>query len=163
MLGLGAPSNPLTPAIASAISKMEGTTQNNNPGNLMAIPGTTYAGQTGVDSRGFAIFDSMASGEAQLEAQINLNISRGLSPEQFFCGGNGYAGYAPTAGGNDCTSYANYVASQVGIDPNTPIADQSSGDGTDTSGDGTDSTDNSSTYLIMAAAAASLFALWRFA
>ncbi len=113
----------LTSDIAAAIAQMEGAgTRNNNPGNLMALPNYTYPGQVGVDSRGFAVFDSMASGQAQLGRQIDLNISRGLSTQQFFCGAPGvYAGYAPNAGGNDCQGYAAFVAGQLGIDPSIPL------------------------------------------
>ena len=164
MLGLG---TSVTPGFASAITQMEGKTQNNNPGNLMAIPGVTYAGQVGVDSRGFAIFDSLSSGQAQLQKQIDLNISRGLTTEQFFCGGNGYPGYAPNAGGNDCAGYAAFVANQLGIDPNTPLNSIVDSQGNeipvDTSGLGDDAGLfglDSNTTMILAIAAAGAVALW---
>lgn len=36
--------------------------RNNNPGNIRATAGTTWQGQTGVDSAGFCIFDTPADG-----------------------------------------------------------------------------------------------------
>ena len=121
---LGASS--LVTSIANAISNMEGFTsgasgpavRNNNPGNLM------YAGQAGAigaDAQGFAIFPSVAAGTQALDNQVQANINRGLTLQQFFCGGNGYGGYAPDAGGNNCNNYANYVAGQTGISASTPL------------------------------------------
>ena len=120
MLSLRGLGSALTDQIASAIQRQEGTTQNNNPGNLMAIPGVTYQGQIGTDYRGFAIFDSYQSGLNQLDKQIDLNIGRGLTLQQFFCGGGGYAGYAP---GAQCGPYVADVSSWTGIDPNQVLAD----------------------------------------
>lgn len=117
--GLG--TTDLTIAIAQAIYQMEGSgpatlaTRNNNPGNLRS-----GVGQTGT-SGGFAVFPSMQAGWNALYNQIDLNISRGLTLQQFFAGGPGYAGYAPSSDSNDPTHYANFVAQQVGIDPNIPL------------------------------------------
>jgi hypothetical protein len=117
LLGLG---SSLTDQIAAAITRQEGTTQNNNPGNLMAIPGVTYPGQSGTDYRGFAVFNTYQDGLNQLDKQIDLNIGRGLTLQQFFCGGGGYAGYAP---GAQCGPYVSNVSSWTGIDPNQVLAD----------------------------------------
>ena len=119
-------------AIAAAIQQKEGyytgsiAYRNNNPGNLIAGPG-----QTGT-SGGFAVFPDYATGLAALDNQIQLNINRGLTLNQFFAGGNGYAGYAPSADSNNPAAYAAFVSAQTGIDPNTPlnqvvIADPSAG------------------------------------
>lgn len=156
----------LTSDIAAAIAQMEGAgTRNNNPGNLMALPSYTYPGQVGVDSRGFAVFDSMASGQAQLARQIDLNISRGLSTQQFFCGSPGvYAGYAPNAGGNDCQGYAAFVAGQLGIDPGIPLNQANTGtsDWVDGSGGDTSDTIPESTTIVLVGTAAILVGAWIF-
>jgi hypothetical protein len=118
-------------AIAQAIYQMEGNgpttiaTRNNNPGNLRS-----GVGQTGTNG-GYAVFPDMATGWAALDNQINLNISRGLTLEEFFAGKPGvYAGYAPSTDSNNPAGYAAFVASQTGIDPNTPL-NQISGGSTD--------------------------------
>lgn len=115
----------MTSDIAAAIGQMEGANspgtlaaRNNNPGNLRAGPG-----QVGTDANGFAIFPDLATGTAALNNQINLNISRGLTLQQFFGGLPGvYAGYAPSADSNNPTQYANFVASQAGIPSDVPLS-----------------------------------------
>lgn len=168
--GLG-DSSSLVSSIAAAITQMEGSgagtiaTRNNNPGNLVSGPG--MIGTSG----GFAVFPDEATGQAALDNQIQLNINRGLTLQQFFAGGNGYAGYAPSADNNNPTAYANFVAGQVGIDTSTPLnslasgasSDLSSvvadvsGDSTDTSGlDLSDSSGGLSTTVMIALAAAAV-------
>ena len=117
-LGLG----DLTTSIAQAIAQQEGfnkpgtlAQRNNNPGNLRSGPG-----QTGT-SGGFAVFPDAASGWSALDHQVDLNIGRGLTLQQFFAGGNGYPGYAPSADSNNPTAYANFVASQAGISASVPL------------------------------------------
>lgn len=119
--GLGQSSD-LVSQMAAAIQQEEGwypgsiSYQNNNPGNLISGPG-----QTGTNG-GFAVFPDYATGLAALDNQIQLNINRGLSTNQFFAGEPGvYAGYASAAAGNNPASYATYVSQQLGIDPDTPL------------------------------------------
>jgi hypothetical protein len=105
--------------IASAMAQMEGANvsgslaqRNNNPGNLK------YAGQTGAigqDANGFAIFDSLASGQAALVNQLNLYADRGLTLSQAL------NIYAPPSE-NDTNNYVSFVSSQTGVDPNQPLA-----------------------------------------
>ena len=120
----------LTTDLASAIQRMEGacsgsTCRNNNPGNLRAGNGAT-----GVDSRGIAIFPDMATGEAALERQVDLNIGRGLTLDEFFAGKPGvYAGYAPSGDSNDPSGYASTVAGWLGIPENAPLYSLSSDSG----------------------------------
>ncbi len=109
---------------AAAIARFEGTCpspdncRNNNPGNLRAGPRAI-----GTDSRGIAVYPDYASGEADLERQISLNVGRGLNTDQFFGGAPGvYAGYAPAADANDPSGYASTVAGWLGIDPATPLS-----------------------------------------
>ena len=122
--GLGAATpgaSSLVQGIAAAIQQMEGwfpgsrSYLNNNPGNLRSGPGMT--GTAG----GYAVFPDVATGQAALDAQVQSNIDRGLTLQQFFAGGNGYPGYAPSADNNNPTAYANFVAGQVGIDTSTPL------------------------------------------
>jgi hypothetical protein len=119
-------------SFANAIARFEGynvagslAQRNNNPGNLRSGPG-----QTGVDANGYAVFPDAATGFAALDNQISLNISRGLTLNQFFAGEPGvYAGYAPSADANNPAQYASTVAGWLGVDPNTPLQDiASSGD-----------------------------------
>ena len=122
----------LTDALVQAIERFEGfftpgsvAQRNNNPGNLRAGPG-----QIGTDAGGYAIFPDVATGEAALAHQIDLNISRGLSLNTFFAGqrdssGNvvpgGYPGYAPSGDQNNPAQYAATVAGWIGIDPAAPL------------------------------------------
>ena len=117
-------------SFANAIARFEGynvsgsvAQRNNNPGNLRS-----GAGQTGVDANGYAIFPSPDAGFAALDNQINLNIARGLTLNQFFAGEPGvYPGYAPSADSNNPAQYAATVAGWLGIDPNTPLQAIASG------------------------------------
>lgn len=118
-----AASSPLVNSIATAISQQEGygapnsaCTSINNPGCLRAGPG-----QTGTSAQGFAIFPDASTGWSALDSQVQYNINQGVNLQQFFGGGNGYPGYAPSADSNNPTAYANFVASKVGIDTTTPL------------------------------------------
>lgn len=100
--------------LAEAIGRMEGilvpgslANRNNNPGNLKYVG---QAGATGSDGNGFAIFPSMASGQAALDSQIALDSGRGLTLSQFI------SKYAPP-NENDTSSYLSFVSSQTGIAP----------------------------------------------
>src|SRR5690606_38730700 len=59
--------------------------------------------------------------------QVNLNISRGLTLQEFFGGKPGvYPGYAPAAAhNNNPTNYANTVAKWLGVPANVPLAELS--------------------------------------
>ena len=172
--GLGQSSS-LVSAIAAAITQMEGfypgslAYRNNNPGNLSSGPGMTGT------SGGFAVFPDLATGQAALENQIQLNIDRGLSLDTFFAGNGDYPGYAPKCSdpkcaGNDPTAYANFVGSQVGIDTSTPLsqlesdlspAPSSDDSGVDLSGDSDGGGSGGiSTGVILALVAASVGLVW---
>jgi hypothetical protein len=118
----------LTSDIASAIAQMEGyntpgtlAARNNNPGNLRSGPG-----QTGT-SGGFAVFPDPQTGWNALDNQVQLNIGRGLTLQQFFAGGNGYPGYAPSADSNNPTQYAAFVGTRAGIPTDVPLTSLESG------------------------------------
>lgn len=118
-------------SLSNAIARMEGynvagslAQRNNNPGNLRS-----GQGQIGMDAKGYAIFATPEAGFAALQNQVNLNVGRGLTLEEFFAGKPGvYSGYAPSADSNDPTNYANTVAGWLGIDPNTTLSSLSPGD-----------------------------------
>ena len=120
--------------LAASITRMEGACSsagvctNNNPGNLRA-----GVGQTGTDSRGFAIFPDYQTGYNALLNQEQLNIDKGLTLSQFFGGEPGvYAGYAPAADSNQPNVYTSNVASWLGIPSDVPLADLQSPGTTDT-------------------------------
>ena len=113
----------LVTSLAQAIYRQEGSgpntlaTINNNPGNLRSGPG-----QVGTDANGYAIFASMQDGWNALYNQVQINIDRGLTLNEFFAGKPGvYPGYAPAADSNQPYVYASNVSQWTGIDPNTPL------------------------------------------
>ncbi len=109
-------------AIALSIATFEGffitgslAQRNNNPGNLRSW-GTMPVRD------GYAAFPSADIGWAALRRQVQLNIDRGLTLQEFFGGKPGvYSGYAPAADTNNPTGYAAFVAERVGIPVNKPI------------------------------------------
>lgn len=115
--------------VAQAIETQEGyypgslAYVNNNPGNLMA------AGQPGcaATSSGLCSFTSFADGWNALLNQISLDASRGLTISQFT------AKYAPAAAGNDPVTYADNIASAVGLSPSDSLSSAISQDGPDLS------------------------------
>lgn len=118
--GLGS----FTDSLANAIAQFEGfnkagsvAQRNNNPGNLRSGPG-----QTGTDAQGYAIFPDAGTGWAALDHQIDVNIGRGLTLQEFIGGKPGvYSGYAPSADSNNVQSYVGFLAGQLAIDPNIPL------------------------------------------
>ena len=121
--GLGQSSS-LVSQLAAAITRQEAANPAyNNPGNLRAGPG-----QVGTSPNGIAIFPDMATGEAALENQVQLNINRGLTLEEFFAGKPGvYAGYAPAADANQPNIYTANVSQWTGIPADVPLNTLGSG------------------------------------
>ncbi len=112
------------PDLAAAITRMEGACSspgvctNNNPGNLRS-----YAAGQPVDSRGIRIFPDYQSGYDALLSQERVNISKGLTLEEFFGGKTGvYPGYAPAGDSNDPNRYAGNVSSWLGIPRDVPLS-----------------------------------------
>ncbi|MGA7239701.1 MAG: hypothetical protein WBY44_28740 [Bryobacteraceae bacterium] len=101
--------------LAAAITKVETggksdsiAARNNNPGNLRTWGDYPTEG-------GYAKFPDMETGMAALRKQIELNISRGLSLNEFFAGvDKGYPGFASKKAGNDPESYTATVAKALG-------------------------------------------------
>jgi hypothetical protein len=87
--------------------------QNNNPGNLRSWGDRPTL-------NGFAFFETPADGFLALIKQVNKNIDRGLTLQEFFAGKPGvYPGYAPAADDNDPENYASFISKKTGI----PLAD----------------------------------------
>jgi len=121
-------SNALIDSLALAIARMEGyldasgaiksgtiAYRNNNPGNLRSWGSNPVVG-------GYASFPTASAGWVALKRQIELNIGRGLTLEEFFGGKAGvYDGYAPRADSNDPTRYARNVAQWTGIPLGQPL------------------------------------------
>lgn len=124
---LGGLGDALTSAIASAITKMEGyippnssypngslAYQNNNPGNIRYVQGGyNYPGAV-PGAGGFARYPDLATGQAALQHQIDVQIASGQNLTQFF------NQYAPS-NENNTQAYIASVASQTGIDPSIPL------------------------------------------
>lgn len=108
--------------LAQAIARFEGFFQqnslagrNNNPGNLRSWGNLPTSG-------GYAVFPTPEAGWAALRRQVELNIGRGLTLQEFFGGKPGvYPGYAPSADANDPANYAAVVAGWLSIDPAVPL------------------------------------------
>lgn len=103
--------------IAEAITRQEGTGcgSNNNPGNLRTWGNLPTA-------RGFAVFPTCDDGWAALERQVQRNVDRGLTLEEFFAGKPGvYPGYAPAADFNQPYVYASNVSTWTGIPMGVPL------------------------------------------
>lgn len=105
-------------SLAEAIAQMEGwnksgsrAQRNNNPGNLRA---SSLA--IGKDDAGYAIFPSADVGWQALIRQIGLDTARGKTLSQFL------KGYAPPSE-NNTSNYIQYVASTLGVSPNTALQD----------------------------------------
>lgn len=95
--------------------------RNNNPGNLRS-----WGNYPVVD--GYARFPDYATGMNALRSQVQRNIDRGLTLQEFFGGKPGvYAGYAPAADANNPQSYARTVAGWLGISTDAPLNQISSG------------------------------------
>jgi hypothetical protein len=123
-IGRGLGASDLVSQLASAITRQENANPAwNNPGALRAGPG-----MIGTAANGIAIFPDFATGEAALERQIQLNINRGLTLQEFFAGKPGvYGGYAPAADSNRPYEYAANVAGWAGIDSTVPLNQLASG------------------------------------
>lgn len=83
------------------------------------------AGQPGctATSSGLCYFQSFADGWNALLNQISLDASRGLTISQFT------AKYAPAAAGNDPVTYADNIASAVGLSPSDSLSTAITQDG----------------------------------
>lgn len=91
--------------------------RNNNPGNLKASAFTRkLPGFAGVDSGGFAIFDSPTSGAAAQGALLESYIDRGYNTVAKIVNR-----WAPPSDNNDTNAYIRTVASTLGVKPGDVI------------------------------------------
>lgn len=104
--------------------------QNNNPGNLR------FAGQKGASqgTGGFAKFDSPQAGFDAMVADVTAkmtgnseapitegpNINKKITPDSTLF--EMISAYAPRKDGNDPVEYANFVAKQLGVTPETKVS-----------------------------------------
>lgn len=99
--------------LANAITRQEGSTQNNNPGNL-------WDGNKAIwpslphDSRGFVVFPSMDAGRAALEHDLSLKVGRGMTLTSLL------NMYAPS-NQNDTATYIANVSSWLKIPVDVPL------------------------------------------
>ncbi len=111
-----------TTALANAIAKAEGGgSANNNPGSLTAgdVPSDSIVGT--FNSAGVVIIDSLENGWNYLYRKLN-NILSGnsnvYSPDMTI------SQFAQTyTGGDNATGWANTVANQLGVTPDTTLAE----------------------------------------
>ena len=111
--------------IAAAIARQEGggCGANNNPGNLRSWGSLPT-------SRGFAVFPTCDAGWQALRQQVQRNVDRGLTLEEFFGGKPGvYPGYAPAADRNQPDIYAANVSTWTGIPLGVPLDELGSSSG----------------------------------
>jgi hypothetical protein len=112
------PTQTIYDKLAQAIMKFEGYFQgslsfkNNNPGNLRDTNGQ------------FLIFQTFQDGYAALVDKLRYDFS-GLSKVYNASGSlyDFFAKYAPASDNNQPRQYAEFVAAQVGIDPNLKLSD----------------------------------------
>lgn len=109
------------PAPASAPGGPPGVPRgirNNNPGNVRALPnGQQWAGQTGTDPNGYAVFGDPKDGvHASLTNLLGYQNNHGINTVQGIINR-----WAPASDGNNPTAYANFVAKAVGVKPGDKI------------------------------------------
>jgi hypothetical protein len=104
--------------IVQAINRMEGgkpgnlNVRNNNPGNLRSDPG-----QVGTND-GFAVFANMDDGYEALSQWITRHAA--AHPDWTFY--DLFNVYAPSSDNNKPNQYAEFVASQAGVDPSQTVS-----------------------------------------
>jgi len=98
------------------VSERTKKVKNNNPGNIKAIPGKPWAGQTGVDSRGFAVFKNETYGvRATIKNLIDYNTVYGDSTIREIVGR-----YAPKEE-NNTNRYILNLSKMTGYHPDEKI------------------------------------------
>jgi hypothetical protein len=108
--------------MADAIQSFEGWSigstsfRNNNPGNLKY---NGQAGSTGMDDRGFAIFQSYAAGRQALENQLSLAFN---GSSQYYSPSMSLYDFFSVYSEDNSSAYAEYVAAQLGVSPDTQLS-----------------------------------------
>lgn len=103
------------------VQRREGTRnwRNNNPGNIEFGPFAEANGAIGSDGR-FAVFPTYEAGRSAKEAL--LFSSEGYAGKTI---ASAISRYAPASDSNDTAGYIAKVASEIGVDPNTPLSELS--------------------------------------
>lgn len=101
-------------------------TRNNNPGNMRPPNGsaTYWPGQTGVDSRGFAVFDSLSSGMAALIGDLKYKATHHPDwsiQDLFNVWLGGAPGVPPNPSQGNAVTYAQFVAQKIGVAISTTL------------------------------------------
>lgn len=115
--------------LIDAISKFEGfgasasnaPTRNNNPGDIVFGPFAASYGATKDPASAFAVFPDSATGFQAANDLLSGPAYSGLSLSAAISKWNG--------GGANSGDYTNYVASYLGVDPNTLVSDIIAGGG----------------------------------
>lgn len=107
--------------LARLISKEEGfgipgtqPTRKLNPGDLRHAPNASHEGEGPND---IGIEPTLAAGWADLERQLHLYASRGLTLEQMI------VDYYAPANENNSAAYLKYICDGLGVNPDTSVAD----------------------------------------
>lgn len=111
------PGAPATPSVAGASNLPRGI-RNMNFGNVRPLPnGQQWAGQTGVDTDGYAIFATPQDGLKAAATNLQAYAAKGINTL------NGIVStWAPKGDGpNDPVAYAHYLAGKLGVDPNEKL------------------------------------------
>jgi len=88
--------------------------RNNNPGNLRSFD--DFQGKTGQGKGGYDIYDTMDNGARALARDLHTKSKRGVKTVRELM-----TGYAPPSDNNPTGSYIDYVANDLGVDPDQEI------------------------------------------
>jgi hypothetical protein len=110
----------LITVLADAITRQEGRTQNNNPGNIWDGTGPGKPNRIWpdlpLDSRGFVIYSTPEAGRAALENQLRIKINRGATLTELL---NQWDSGDPAS---NRATYVSNVASWTGLPTDTPLS-----------------------------------------
>lgn len=91
--------------------------RNNNPGNVKALPnGQLWAGQTGVDANGYAVFGSRDAGMEAARTNLRSYGKKGIDTVSSIV-----RTWAPAEDGNDTAAYIADVSRQLGVKPDQKL------------------------------------------
>jgi len=88
--------------------------RNNNPGNLRSFD--AFQGKTGQGKGGYDIYDTLDNGARALARDLHTKSKRGVKTVRDLM-----TGYAPPSDNNPTGSYIDYVANDLGVDPDQEI------------------------------------------
>ena len=88
--------------------------RNNNPGNLRSFD--AFQGKTGQGKGGYDIYDTLDNGARALARDLHTKSKRGVKTVRELM-----TGYAPPSDNNPTGSYIDYVANDLGVDPDQEI------------------------------------------